>query len=136
MSDLDADACVEVVTEILHEEGEWVYRLFWDSGGPGAGAEYEKIYKFRDRYWPHSSVEGFSGPFDSLEEALTGDFLAITDATVSIECRELSAAELAKRVVIYSAEPGHSVKINGEAWRVSEDKTLERIQAGGRGPER
>jgi len=92
----------------------------------------EYIYKFRDRYWPHSSAEGFSGPFDSLEEALTGDFLAITDATVSIECRELSAAELAKRVAIYSAEPGHAVKVNGQTWMVSDDKTLEKVQAAGR----
>ena len=92
----------------------------------------EYIYKFRERYWPHSSAEGFSGPFDSLEEALTGDFLAITDATVSIECRELSAAELAKRVAIYSAEPGHAVKVNGQTWMVSDDKTLEKVQAAGR----
>jgi len=46
--------------------------------------------------------------------------------------RELSAAELAKRVAIYSAEPGHAVKVNGQTWMVSDDKTLEKVQAAGR----
>ena len=91
----------------------------------------EYIYKFRDRYRPHSSAEGFSGPFDSLEEALARDFLAVTDASVSVECRELSAAELAKRVRIYSAGPGHTVEVNGQTWRVSDNITLEKVQAGG-----
>jgi len=29
--------------------GKIVYNVFWDSGGPGAGADYECIYKWRDR---------------------------------------------------------------------------------------
>lgn len=49
LSDLDQDACIEVLTELIQEDGEKVYRLFWDSGGPGAGADHESIYKFRDR---------------------------------------------------------------------------------------
>jgi hypothetical protein len=49
-----------------------------------------------------------------------------------MECRELSAAELAKRVTIYSAEPGHAVKMNGQMWTVSDNKILEKVQAAGR----
>jgi hypothetical protein len=30
--------------------GTVVYELFWDSGGPDAGAEYERVFRWRDKY--------------------------------------------------------------------------------------
>lgn len=119
MDEIDDD-----LSERIYEEGERVLNLFWDSGGPGAGADCESIYKFRNLYWRHDSNEGLSGPYQSLSDAMD-DFIGVTSATVTIDCTELTASELSKRLKIYDAESGHSVEINGEGWRVSLDKMLE-----------
>jgi len=36
MGEIDVRECIEILTEIIHERGEVVFRLYWDSGGPGA----------------------------------------------------------------------------------------------------
>jgi hypothetical protein len=132
VDELDHEACLKVLSELIFEEGEIVFRLFWDSGGPGRGADEELIYKFRDLYWPHSSdyflsgPEGFSGPFDSLDEALAEDLFVVTDATVSVTCKELSAEELVKRLQVATEEPGHTVELNRQLWQVSPDGELKR----------
>lgn len=58
------------LSNVLLKRGTRVLHLYWDSGGPGAGADCEDIYKFQDVYWVRSSSGGFSGPYDSLDEAM------------------------------------------------------------------
>jgi hypothetical protein len=126
MSELDVNWCLELFTELLLEQGEEVFRLYWDSRGPGAGADCELILRFENLYFPRSSVEGLSGPFATLDEALqSGGFLGVTAATVSIDCSELSAGDIIRRLQFVDAEAGHIVRINGEAKHVTQDSRVE-----------
>ena len=121
MDEMDDD-----LQERIYEEGERVLSLFWDSGGPGAGADYEAVYKFQNVYWRHDSNEGLSGPYTSLTEAME-DFIGVTTATVNISCTELKSNELANQLEIYDSEPGQSVELNGEEWIIGPDGKLERV---------
>ena len=121
MGEFDTSACAEILSELIIEEGEIVYALQWDSGGPGAGAGYEVVYKFRDYYWTHSDYEGLSGPYDSLDEALSDAFTTMTSATERIRCSELSSEEIVERLEPYDLECTKRIVINGEDWVVTPD---------------
>ena len=64
MGELDHDANLEFLKELILKEGKTVYSLFWDSGGPGGGAGDENIIKFKNQYWAFSEYTSLSGPFD------------------------------------------------------------------------
>jgi hypothetical protein len=115
--------------EVVRKQGECVCTIHWDSGGPGAGADVESIYKFKNEYWYDGWVSP-DGPFESFVEAMeaAGGFW-ITDATQIINCGELSSDEIASRADLSDASPGHRVEINCQEWEVSSDGKLER--AGG-----
>jgi len=119
MREFDTRACAEILSELILEEGEIVYSLQWDSGGPAAGAGYEVVYKFRDSYWTHSDYEGLSGPYDSLAEALSDTFTTVTSATERIRCSELSSDEIVERLEPYDLECTKRIVINGEDWVVT-----------------
>lgn len=36
--------------DTIMEKGDCAYHQFWESGAPGAGADYESVYRFSDRY--------------------------------------------------------------------------------------
>jgi hypothetical protein len=114
---LDLDRCIELLDELVRSEGQVVFRKFWDSGGPGAGAGEEVVYRYRALFWPHSA-EGLSGPYDSLEEALEGDAGAITGATRWITCESLPSDQLVESLWVHSA-PKNPIEINGEPWQVT-----------------
>ena len=81
----DPSIWIEMLSEIVMEEGDVIFQHDWDSGGPGAGAGSEIVYKFGGLIWPYSETEGVYGPMKTLEEALaSGDFLTVTDATTGI----------------------------------------------------
>lgn len=63
---MDAEVAIDILKEIIIDEGKVVFEAFWDSGGPGAGADSEYVFKYRYLYWPGSSVYGVYGPFNSL----------------------------------------------------------------------
>jgi len=119
LREFDTRACAEILSELILEEGEIVYSLQWDSGGPAAGAGYEVVYKFRDSYWTHSDYEGLSGPYDSLDEALSDAFKTVTSATERIRCSELSSEEIVELLEPYVLECTKRIVINGEAWVVT-----------------
>lgn len=121
--DLDIEVCLEVLQDVILDQGTVVYRNEWDSGGPGAGADAEVIFFFQHLYWPHSSTAGFSGPFERLEDAVTEDFAAVTDATTKIECWDLPIKKVASLLWVQSAPEG-DFTINGTSWRVSKDKLV------------
>ena len=112
---IDVDAALEVLEELILEQGNVVYRLDWDSGGPGSGADSERVYTFAGYYWSRSSSEGFAGPYDSLDEALPSDFLVVTEATTEVSCTSWSARELASRLDVADDEALELV-VNGERW--------------------
>jgi hypothetical protein len=119
MKESDGGNRDEITSELIIEEGEIVYGLQWDSGGPAAGTGYEAVYKFRGYYWTHSDYEGLCGPYSCLDEALSSTFTTVTSATQSIRCNELSSNEIAERLEPYDLEYTKRIVINGEDWVVT-----------------
>jgi hypothetical protein len=119
MGEFDTSACAEILSELIIEEGEIVYSLQWDSGGPAAGAGYEVVYKFKDYYWAYSDYEELSGPYSCLDDALSYTFRTVTDVTERIRCSELSSEEIAERLEPYDLECTKRIVINGEDWVVT-----------------
>ena len=119
MREFDTGTCAEILSELILEEGEIVYGLYWDSGGPAAGGGCEVVYKFRGYYWTYSDYEGLQGPYPCLNEALSSAFTTVTDATESIRCSELSSKEITERLEPYDLECTKRIVINGEDWVVT-----------------
>jgi hypothetical protein len=119
MREFDTRACAEILSELILEEGQIVYSLQWDSGGPAAGGGYEVVYKFRGYYWTHSDYEGLQGPYPCLNESLSAAFTTVTDVTESIRCSELSSEEIVERLEPHDLEYTKRIVINGEDWVVT-----------------
>ncbi len=113
----------EVSEQEVMSKGTRVHYVFWD-GGPGGGAQYDEIYHYQGKYWTQSYASGFEGPYDTMDEALSGEFLGVSNAVERIENDELSTRELVDRLTVHGADPGHVVEINDEEWEVQEDGTL------------
>jgi hypothetical protein len=110
--DLDEDDLVEQIIE----KGKEVFSHDWDSGGPFAGADSEKVFRWKGKFAVCSDSSGNDGPFSTLEEALESqDLLQVTGATTCIVCTMLTPEELAKRLEC-DEEDGYRIGINGEAW--------------------
>jgi hypothetical protein len=119
MKGFDNENCSEILSELILEEGEIVYDLCWDSGGPAAGGGSEVVCKFRSYYWTFSDYEGLQGPYPCLDEALSSALTTVTDATQSIRCSELSSQEIAERLEPYDLGYTKRIVINGEDWVVT-----------------
>ena len=119
MREFDTGTCAEILSELILEQGEIVYGLYWDSGGPAAGGGCEVVYKFRGYYWTYSDYEGLKGPYYCLDDALSSAFTTVTDVTESIRCSELSSKEIAERLEPYDLEHTKRIVINGEDWVVT-----------------
>ena len=104
--------------EKIIEEGETAYKLYWDSGGPGAGADYEVIYKYADKYFCAHSNNPMDGPYDSLDDALDEGYLMITDASEAVWCDEIPTQEIAKRFELCDVTDGHQLRINDINYEV------------------
>jgi hypothetical protein len=100
------------------EAGEIAYKLYWDSGGPGAGADFEIIYKYLGKYFRAASDEPMDGPHDSLNEVLDDRYLTVTDASEAIWCTEISAEEIVKRIELCEVMDGHRLSINDISYEV------------------
>lgn len=106
---------------LIREKGECVCSVKWneDSGYPPGKVEH--FYKFKNEYWFDS--EDLFGPADSLAEAMEMVGIVYVE---SIDCTEMTAAELAKRLPVVDVEPGYWLFINGEGWEVSPEGKLEK----------
>lgn len=58
----------EGIVEKIRGEGDRIARCEWDSGGPGAGAGMDYVYKYRELYFADNDA-GTYGPFESFTEA-------------------------------------------------------------------
>jgi hypothetical protein len=118
--------------ELLDEHCRTVYAIGWDSGGPGAGADVECIEKFLGRYWPRTSTDGLSGPYNTLKEVFEDEdqpFRYVTSAVEEISCREMNIEEILPKLIIYNSfDPGFTMKINDKSFNLSEDFRLIPIQ--------
>ena len=91
------------------------------AAGLARGADFEFIYKWRDRYAVGLSFDEPQGPYQSLSEAIrASDLNLVTSATVSISSSELTAGEIAQ-MLKSSLEPPFTLKINNEIWLLSKE---------------
>jgi hypothetical protein len=112
----DPDDLWPEAQERLGTEGDCVFSLFWDSGGPGAGAEEERIYRWKDKFFFFSEYWEVPNPFESLDAALeASNLLNVNTATQWIRCKDLSAEELTLRLSV--GDDVNGLDINGEQWR-------------------
>lgn len=116
----DAQYELEVLGEVAQQVGRSVFSLEWDSGGPGGGAGIETVYRISGKYLYLSNTYGWTGPFDTLDDAYGHIF--VTDATQSIDCSEWSDEEIIGRMQLTGGPP--VLYINGTAWPF---ETLEHV---------
>jgi hypothetical protein len=128
----DRDEEAESLVDRIVEKGKAVFSHDWDSGGPGAGAGSETVYRWRGKFAIGSEVYENPGPFGSLDEALEelGNLLTVTGATTDIWCSLLTAEELAKRLQPYDDDEGYAIMINDEPWAYRKGKGFKRIEDG------
>ena len=78
------DDWVESIEEKIRAEGDIVGRHEWDSGGPGAGAGVEYVYRFRELYFSQDDT-GMFGPYNSFTEAADAvGLLTVNEATTEL----------------------------------------------------
>lgn len=109
----------ENTKEEVIEHGTPVYRLYWDSGGPGAGADNEWVYAYQGSFYVSLSYEAeLFGPYETLEEAAKfAELFSVNESTEEIETI-VAAEDLVKRLE-YQGDRDHTFIINGSKWRVS-----------------
>jgi len=124
MEDLDVGDCIRMLAEIIHEQGEVVFSIYWDSGNSGAGAGADYIYKFRDHFWRYDEWAGLCGPFNIFEDALWEDYIPVTSATERINCSEWPMKKLIQKLKPFDLEEDIDILINGQKWRMSPDGNM------------
>jgi hypothetical protein len=111
----DAKTSRELRDQII-DAGECVFEHEWESGGPGAGAGSEQVYRWRGKFAFSSLDNGRAGPFNALEDALQAQqLLHVTDKSTRVYCSLLKGQELAGRLTC--KEDGCLVTVNDELWR-------------------
>ena len=90
----------------------------WETDTPGAGTGAESVYRLDSKYYYWSSSEEDFGPFDSLQKTLLSniELLQVFPTSVSVDCPELSAEEIAEMLVPDELDYGHKLAINDEIW--------------------
>ena len=121
MEDLNVSDCILMLTEIIHEQGEVVFSLSWDSGNSGAGVDC--IHKYRDYFWRYDDF-GLAGPFSDFEDALWDEYIAVTSATESIYFSKWHTKKLIQKIKPIDLEEDIDIIINGQKWRISPDGNL------------
>lgn len=125
---LDSDDYVyETLWNFVTGHGSAVFKLEWDSGGPGGGAGTESVHSFQDFYFTTSVDYGFAGPFDRVEDALkhlgllTKDGrIRVNDATREIRCRTWTDEELIRRLDLESFDLPEALGLNDRGWTAEE----------------
>lgn len=117
----------QVTIDIIVNNGEQVYSLYWDSGNPGAGADIEYIYLYQGKYYGILSWEDEAfGPYDSLVIALNEIELNKINET----CEEISSimpSDEIIKILIWTGEDGKSFLLNDEQWQVDSSGKFSKV---------
>jgi hypothetical protein len=106
--------------------GKVAFSVFWDSGNPGAGADYERVFRWRNKYAVRYSTWDTEGPFDSLRKAITVTGLnRISTTIIEVSSDELTSEQLAK-ILRCPFELPSSLRINNEIWVPNQKKKFVR----------
>ena len=110
---IDLQFELDMLGEVAMKVGDSVFSLEWDSGGPGAGAGTETVYRLAGKYLYLSASFGWQGPYETLDDAY--GTVVVNAATRSVWCSEWSEEEIISRIDFYDAAPP-VLYINGVAW--------------------
>jgi hypothetical protein len=108
----DRDFWLDELGELVWRFADQVFSLEWDSGGPGAGAGTETVYRLADKYLTSSFDFGWGGPHVSLDDAY--GTIVVTGATREIWCSEWTEEEIIARMEL--SDPPPAITINGTRW--------------------
>jgi hypothetical protein len=118
----------KISPERIIQYGKVAYSVFWDSGNPGAGADFERVFHWRNKYAVRYSTWDTEGPFDSLTRALTVTGLnRISTTIIEVSSDELTSEQLAK-MLRCPWEPPSSLRINNEIWVPNQKKKFVRSE--------
>ena len=114
------DDAMETMMETLDEEGEVVFAVGWHSGGPGAGADSEKVFRCGTEYWLWLSQGELQGPFETLLADINHYGLFKANPGNDFYSTELTSEEITSRLEPMDP-PGVKVYINEEYWKLGDD---------------
>lgn len=101
------------------EAGELECVVRWVSGNDGFG-----VYRWGDDRWVWCVVDGWHGPFSTMEEAAQAyDVFRVTSSTEEYASDVMLAGQIAERLNANEclASPGHVLFVNDEQYEVCED---------------
>ncbi|MEO8218142.1 MAG: hypothetical protein ABI718_13770 [Acidobacteriota bacterium] len=127
---LDLEACGEIVSELVSEQGTAVFENRCSDYDSMASSIGTFVYKFRDLYWIWDDDMGVFGPYETLDKALLqgGGVNWVTETVDEISSSELDEHEIA-RLLHVEVEPGFNFKINGQGWYVTRSGKLRQKSA-------
>lgn len=108
--------------EELLKNGQVVYRLDWDSGAAGMGADFEQVVMYRWKYYVLRSDQDESevAAYDSMEEALqNGELLELNESCTAITSDW--PADMLIPMLTYTGEVETRIRINGKEYRALPD---------------
>ena len=114
-----------VELESIIEDGQCVYSVSWNTGGPGGGSGCERVYTLNGAYAVVLDDGEGSGPYSTLRDAIvaTEELYIVGSATTEIESRELKIDEIISLLKRFEGEdePELQIKINGEVRTIPQD---------------
>ena len=89
--------------EAIIEDGQCVYSVSWDTGGPGGGSGCERVYTLNGVYAVALDDGESSGPYSTLLDAIgaTEQLYMVGPATREIESNELNTGEIASMLKLF-----------------------------------
>ena len=107
-----------VELEAIIEDGQCVYSVSWDTGGPVGGSGCERVYTLNGAYTVAFDDGESSGPYSTLRDAIsaTEQLYLVGPATIEIESKELNIDEIISLLKPFEGvdEPELKIRINGE----------------------
>jgi hypothetical protein len=107
-----------VELEAIIEDGQCVYSVSWDTGGPGGGSGCERVYTLNGVYAVALDDGEVSGPYSTLLDAVgsTEQLFMVGPATRDIESKELNTEEIVSILRLFEGvdKPELKIRINGE----------------------
>jgi hypothetical protein len=125
------DASLELLTELIYEEGEIVF-INSCTVNDGIGSGDIRIYDFGRRFWIHDDNTELAGPYDTLldaigaSESVGGTWTNIDCAEQSIQCPCLSATEIVAFLHVERRPENRPYRfaINGKPYQLGLDGTI------------
>jgi hypothetical protein len=107
-----------VELESIIEDGQCVYSVSWNTGGPGGGSGCERVYTLNGAYAVVLDDGEGSGPYSTLIDAIgaTEQLFMVGPATTEIESKELNTEEIISILKLFEGvdESELKIRINGE----------------------